>query len=295
VVEASMNTMSIPVFEPSPGIFSLRRPGARVTYRAARRTAGRGPAVLLVQGVGVSGQGWRPQIEGLQDRFTLVAPDNRGVDGSDVAAGTVTIEHFASDALAAMDAEGIEQFHLVGHSMGGLIAQEIALLAPQRVKSLVFMNTFATGKQGARLTPGTLWAGLRTRLGTRRMRRNAFIDLVMPPAVIDQLGHDRLAGELEPLFGRDLAESPAIIMKQLRAMAHYDASADLVELGAYRTLVLAGGQDRIALPAHGRALAAAIPGARYVEIPEAAHGLPIQCANTVNRMLREHFVAAEGR
>jgi pimeloyl-ACP methyl ester carboxylesterase len=126
------------------------------------------------------------------------------------------------------------------------------------------------------------------------MRRNAFIDLVMPPAVVRQIGHDRLAAELEPLFGRDLAESPPLVMQQLRAMSRYDASADLVELGAFRTLVLSGRQDRIALPAHGRALAAAIPGARYVEIPEAAHALPIQCAATVNRMLAEHFSGAEG-
>jgi pimeloyl-ACP methyl ester carboxylesterase len=290
-----MNTMSIPVFEASPGLFSLRRPGARVTYRAVRRKAGRGPAVLLVQGVGVSGQGWRPQMEALRDRFTLVAPDNRGIDGSEVAAETLTIEYFASDALAAMDAEGIDEFHLVGHSMGGLIAQEIALLAPGRVRSLVFMNTFASGKQGARLTPATIWAGLRTRLGTRRMRRNAFIDLVMPPAVVAHIGHDRLAAELEPLFGRDLGQSPPIAMQQLRAMSRYDAGADLGALGAFPTLVLAGGQDRIALPRHGRALAAAIPGARYLEIADAAHGLPIQCAATVNRLLAEHFLTAENR
>jgi aminoacrylate hydrolase len=289
--DSAMNTQFLQSFEPTADIATLERPGARIGYRVS----GKGRAVLLVQGVGVASSGWRPQIEGLSNRFTLVAPDNRGIDGSEVAAGTVTIEFLASDALAVMDAEGIDDFHLVGHSMGGLIAQEIALTAPHRVRSLTFLNTFATGRQGARLTAATLWAGLRTRIGTRRMRRNAFIDMVMPPAVIEQIGHDRLANELEPLFARDLADSPPIMMKQLRAMARYDASADLGQLAAFRTLVLSGGQDRIALPAHGRALAAAIPGARYIEIPEAAHGLPIQCATTVNRLLREHFQTADGR
>jgi pimeloyl-ACP methyl ester carboxylesterase len=287
-----MNTQSVvEVVKPGPGVRSLERPGARLSYRIS----GRGRAVLLVQGVGMGGGAWQPQIEALQHRFRLVAPDNRGVDGSEVAPGTVTIEFLASDALAVMDAEGIEDFHLVGHSMGGLIAQEIALIAPQRVRSLAFLNTFATGKQGARLTPATVWAGLRTRIGTRRMRRNAFIDLVMPPAVVQQLGYDRLAAALEPLFARDLAASPPIMMKQLKAMARYDASADLPQLAAFRTLVLAGTHDRIALPSYGRALAAAIPGSRYIEIPEAAHGLPIQCAVTVNRLLGEHFQSADGR
>src|SRR4029453_6210488 len=141
---------------------------------------GRGVPVMLVQGVGVIGEGWRPQIAALRDRYSLAAPDNRGIGGSSLGSGTLTIEDMATDVLAVADAEGFERFHLAGHSMGGLIAQEVALRAPGRVRSLALLCTFLHGKEAARLTPAIVWTGLRTRLVTRAMRRRAFMQLVMP-------------------------------------------------------------------------------------------------------------------
>jgi pimeloyl-ACP methyl ester carboxylesterase len=87
---------------------------------------GAGEAVLLIQGVGVPGAGWAPQIERLSDRFRVVAFDNRGLDGSNIDLRMLSIETMALDALAVMDAVGAQRWHVVGHSMGGLIAQELA-------------------------------------------------------------------------------------------------------------------------------------------------------------------------
>ncbi len=216
----------------------IERAGARIRYT---RT-GVGPGVLLVQGVGIVGEGWRPQLDALADRHTLIAFDNRGIGASTLGAGPLAVEAMAADALAILDAEGLERCHVVGHSMGGLIAQAIALAAPGRVASLALLCTFPDGPSGARLTPATLAVSLRTRIGTRAMRRRAFVE-----------------------------------------------TARLRELGALRTLVVSASEDRIAPPARGRALAAAIPGARYVELPAAGHGLPIQCAEAVNRLLADHF------
>jgi pimeloyl-ACP methyl ester carboxylesterase len=199
----------------------------------------------------------------------------------------------ALDALAIMDAETIERFHVVGHSMGGLIAQEVALRAPARVKSLALLCTFARGKQAARLTADIVLIGLRTRIGTRAMRRSAFLELVMPPALLAEGDRARLAETLRPLFGRDLAEQPPIIMKQLRATAKYDASGRLGQLAPIPSLVVSAELDRIALPAFGRELAAAIPGARLVEIPGAGHGVPIHSPEKVNALLAEHFASAD--
>ncbi|HXW07143.1 MAG TPA: alpha/beta fold hydrolase [Vicinamibacterales bacterium] len=269
---------------------TIDRGGARIHYQAA----GHGPAVLLIQGVGLVGEGWRPQIEGLRDRFTLVAPDNRGIGRSVAPAGRLTIEDMATDALAVMDAMGAERFHLAGHSMGGIIAQEVALRAPARVRSLALLCTFARGSQGSKLTPALLIAAIRMRIGTRRMRRHAFLELVMPSAYLRGQDTDRLAEDLRPLFGHDLAEQPSIAMRQLRAMARYDSSGRLAALGGIPTLVVAASGDRIAVPAYGRALTAAIPGARYVEIGDAGHGVTIQRADEVNGLLASHFLAADG-
>jgi pimeloyl-ACP methyl ester carboxylesterase len=80
-------------------------------------------------------------------------------------------------------------------------------------------------------------------------------------------------------------------MRQLRAMARYDASQRLAALARVPTLVVSARHDRIAPPACGRALVAAIPGARYVELPDAGHAAPIQCADELNALLAGHFEA----
>jgi aminoacrylate hydrolase len=259
--------------------------GALVQYQ---RT-GRGPAVLLIQGVGVIGEGWRPQIEGLADRFTLISFDNRGIGASRILGGRLTVEDMAADGLAIMDAEGINQCHVVGHSMGGVIAQELALSAPERVSSLGLLCTFVRGQDGARMSPGMLLTALRMRVGSRAMRRNAFMELVMPARYLQQADRVALAERLGRLFGRDLADQPPIVMKQLRAMSRYDASSRLAQLAHIPTLVVSAREDRIAPPSQGRAIAAAIPGSRYVDLAEAGHGVPIQRAEEINNLLAAHF------
>ena len=265
---------------------TLERSGAALRYLRE----GAGVPVILLQGVGVVGAGWRPQIDGLGQRCSIVAPDNRGIGGSTFT-GALTVEDMADDVLAIADQEGFERFHLGGHSMGGLIAQAVALRAPSRVQSLALMCTFFRGAEAARMTPDIIWTGLRTRVGTRAMRRRAFMRLVMPDNYV-RTAPASLADELALLFGHDLADQPPIVMKQLRAASRYDASARLGTLGGIPTLVLSATHDRIALPRFGRALANAIPGARYVEVENAGHGVPIQCASRVNELLIDHFEAA---
>ena len=266
----------------------LERAGVRLHYT---RT-GSGPAVLLIQGVGVIGHGWQPQVDGLADRFTLITFDNRGIGQSGRGRPPLSIEEMADDALAIMDAEAIDCFHLGGHSMGGVIAQQLALSAPQRIASLALMCTFPRGRDATRLTWAVLAAGVRTRVGTRRMRRRAFVDLVMPPATRGSADIDHLADDLAVLFGRDLADQPSIVMRQLRAMGRFDAFSRLSSLGSTPTLVLSARHDVIARPDLGRQLAEAIPGARLVEVPDAGHGVTIQRADFVNNLLAEHMLGA---
>jgi aminoacrylate hydrolase len=267
----------------------LKTAGAAITYRRV----GTGPAVLLIQGAGVCGNGWQPQVDGLADRYTLLTFDNRGLGGSALDRdGMVTIERMAHDAVAVADAEGIDRFHVVGHSMGGLIAQAVALGARERVGSLALLCTFVRGTEGARMTLPMLATALRMRLGTKRMRRNAFLELVMPPFYLQTCDRVRLARDIGTLFGYDLASQPLFVMRQVRAMAAYDGSARWLELASVPALVVSAAHDRIALPSYGRALAALVSG-RYVEVPDAGHGVTIQKAEHINHLLREHFDAAD--
>jgi aminoacrylate hydrolase len=269
----------------------LTRSDLRINYS---RT-GEGPAVLFIQGVGLPGGAWQPQIDGLSDRYDVVTFDNRGVGLSQDNLDPLTIEALAADALAIMDAEDIEQFHVVGHSMGGLIAQQVALTAPDWVQSLSLMCTFGFGKEATHPTAGMILTALRMRIGTRPMRRKAFVELIMPPSYLHSVDEAELMAKLQHLFGRDLAEQPGIVMRQLRAMGRFDPRSRVAALATIPTLVVSAAHDRIALPAYGQKLAHSIPGARYVEIAEAGHAVPIQCADKINALLTEQFAEGEIR
>ena len=261
--------------------------------RIAFEVRGTGPPVLLIQGVGVHGEGWRPQVDELAARYTCLWFDNRGMGRSQPVGAPVTVRQMADDARALLDAAGWERAHVVGHSLGGPIALELALMARPRVRSLALLCTFATGRAAAPLTLRMLRLGLGSRVGPRRMRRRAFLGLVMSPETLAENDVDALADRLAPLFGHDLADQPPITGAQLRAMRAADLTTRLRELEGVPTLVVSGAYDPIAPPRLGRALAVGIPGARYVEFPDASHGLPIQFPECVNALLLEHFASGD--
>lgn len=252
--------------------------------------AGTGVPVLLVQGVGVPGGGWRPQTDQLAGRYACVWFDNRGAGLSAPPGREITVERMAHDALTVMDAAGLASAHVIGHSLGGLVAQQMALLARPRVRSLSLLCTFSGGRFVAPLTARMAWLGLRTRVGTRAMRQRGFLRLVLPPALTPDAA---LVAHVSALFGHDLADQPPVAAEQLRALRGADLTARLPALAGLPTLVVTAVHDPIAPPSAGRALASALPGARYVEVPEASHGLPITHAALTNRLLVEHIEAAE--
>lgn len=261
--------------------------------RLAFDVRGSGTAVLLIQGVGVQGDGWRPQTDALAQRYTCITFDNRGLGRSQPVGAPVTVAQMAEDARAVLDAERVASAHVVGHSLGGLVAVQLALMAPERVRSLALLCTFASGRDAAPLDARMMLLGLRARVGTRRMRRRGFLALVLPPHALAAADVDAEAARIAELFGHDLADQPPIVAQQLRALRAADASARLAELAGIPTLVVSAAHDPIAPPRAGRALAAGIPGARYVEIDDASHGLPITHADRVNALLLEHIAAAD--
>ena len=248
---------------------------------------GSGPPMLFIQGVGVQGDGWLPQIDELSAGFTCHSFDNRGMGRSQPVEAAITVDRLANDATAVLDAERVRSAHVVGHSLGGLIALQMALSHRERVKSLSLLCTFSGGKTAAPLTNRLFWLGLATRIGTRRMRRRAFLRLVMPPGKLTNAEH--MAERLSTLFGHDIADRAPIASQQLAALRKADVSPWLSELDGLPALVVSGAHDPIAPPSAGAALAAGIPGARYVEVADASHTLPITHADLTNRLLREHL------
>lgn len=261
--------------------------GAELAYE--RR--GRGPCVLLVQGVGLAGRAWSPQVDELCRDHTCVTFDNRGIGDSRGDTSRLTVDMLARDALALLDALDIERAHLVGHSLGGVIVQRMALLASARAASLTFMCAFAGGRDLARPSGRLLWLGTRSRIGTRAMRSSAFARLIMPDAYLQAQGQQHVIAELERVFGRALWQSPAIADTQLAALRAHDERSELPRLAALRCQVLSGWLDPIATHAANVALAAGT-GAQHHVWDDASHALPIQHASTINAMLRAHMAAA---
>jgi pimeloyl-ACP methyl ester carboxylesterase len=267
----------------------LEHDGCALSYRVR----GEGPPVVLIQGVGLHGDGWEPQVDGLAGRFRCLTFDNRGMASSQPLVGRLSVERMAEDVLALLDAEGWASAHVVGHSLGGLVAQHLGLAARERVRSLALLCTASKGSDLTRISGPILKLGLVTYLGTRRMKRHAFLNLVLPPSLLRANDRDELAAQLAPVFGHDLADTPKVVDGQLAALRAYDATDRLSELAGIDTLVVSAAHDPIGPPRFARALAERIPGARHVEIADAAHGVTVQRADEINARILEHLSRAE--
>jgi len=270
--------------------FTNQSRGCSLSYKVE----GSGEPVVFIQGVGLHGDGWLPQTRSLRAHFRCLTFDNRGMGQSQPTGTAITVEQLAEDTLIVMDTAGISAAHLVGHSLGGAIALQVALTARDRVSSLSLLCTSARGAHATRMTLPMVWLGLRSRVGTRRMRAHAFLQIVMPHEYLATQDPDLLAERLKPLFGHDLADTPSIVMPQLGALKRFDATGRLPELAGIPTLVLSADGDLIFPPQFGKKLASGIPRARFVEIPRAAHGVTIQSADAVNSILLDHFRTAGG-
>lgn len=260
-------------------------PGLKLHYARV----GEGAPVVFIQGVGIPGRAWAPQVERLMDSFECVVFDNRGVGESAGELEGMTVGTMVDDLRLLLDHLGLARVHLVGHSLGGVIATDFAIQFPDRVHSLALFCTFARGSDA--LTPSLrmMYHGLATRIGTAVMRRRAFARMVMPQSYLDARGVDQVADELSDLFGRPLEQPPLAASKQLRALSKHHSIERLHELSHLPSLVVSGRDDPIAPPEYGRMLAEAIGTRRFLEIANASHALTIQYPRETSDELKKHL------
>lgn len=250
--------------------------------------------MLFIQGIGLHGDGWNPQIDDLAADYNCLSFDNRGMAHSQpVGPAPLTVPLMADDVLAIADAVGWDTFHLVGHSMGGHIATEVALGSAARVRSLTLMCTSARGRDMPPMTPSMLWTSIRSRIGTRRGRRHAFMEMVLPRHIREVEDLDTWAQRLEPVFGHDLADSPPVVLRQVGAIRQHDVTKRLAEIRGIPTLVLTGEEDPLSPPRFGQELADGIDDARHVVVERHSHGVTVTAAAEVNRLLRQHLSTSE--
>jgi pimeloyl-ACP methyl ester carboxylesterase len=235
--------------------------------RLAWEELGEGDPVLLVQGLGYTREGWGPTPALLAERFRVITFDNRGMGASDIAPPPYSIEELAADAVAVVDAAGLARVHVVGVSLGGFIAQELALRYPDRVDRLVLGCTSPGGPSAFPMPERTVRAfeqftALPREEGLMMMVKNAIADgnVEARPELVDEVYRYRLANPPDPAAWQAQA---------LVGMA-FDAHS---RLGGVRapTLVVTGTEDVVVDPRNSELLATAIPGAQLRTIEGAGH------------------------
>jgi 3-oxoadipate enol-lactonase len=264
----------------------LRLPdGTRLAWDAA----GEGPMVLFVHGIGYTRRKWEPQIEPVaRAGYRAVRFDLRGFGESETPEGTYTMNDFLGDLVRVVEELGVERFHLVGHSLGGMIAQRYVLDHPGHIESLTLVST--TSHNGRR---GSAFARLMVLFAERGF------DAVMADAEIRREAESVLAeafGAAVPLemLRRGLEEPSAARANAWRACIDFSAKDELATI-ACPVLVTHGTADTLIPFKAGKLVAEAIPGARFVREEGAGHSLPKERAESFNRELIDFLAAASRR
>jgi pimeloyl-ACP methyl ester carboxylesterase len=237
------------------------------SVRLAYEVAGDGEPVLLVQGLGYTRRGWGELPRLLAESFRVVSYDNRGVGESDVPPGPYTVRGLAGDAVAVLDAVGIDRAHVVGASLGGMVAQEVALGWPERVDRLVLACTTPGGTRAYPLPPRALhvfaqFALLPPEEALLLSVKNSLADgtVASRPDLVETVYRYRLDNP-PPLDGWQA---------QLAAGSMHDAHARLGAIAA-PTLVLTGTADNVIDPRNSELLRDGIPNARLERLEGAGH------------------------
>jgi pimeloyl-ACP methyl ester carboxylesterase len=238
--------------------------GARIHYEVH----GAGEPVLLIMGLGSNAYGWYRTIPWLSERYETIAFDNRGTGRSDVPEGAYSIGQMATDAAAVLDALGHDTAHIVGASLGGMIAQHFALDYPQRLRSLVLVCTTPGGPNAARASDAVMAAMVQGGEDPSTVyRRNAWF---LYGEETRNNYPERIEEDIE--YRSKIATSPTGYFAQLQAAMGHDVWDALPSITA-STLVLHGDPDELVPTENGRLIAARIPGAELVLVPGGGHML----------------------
>lgn len=236
---------------------------------------GKGPVLVMVHGF-LSGLAyWHKQVGSFSNHFDVITMDLPGYGGETRQTGPDNVEAFADYILAQLDALGVEQFHLMGHSMGGMIAQEIALKAPQRVQRLVLYGTGPIGR-----LPG--------RFETLEESMRKVAEKGTTEAVNYTVKTWFSRGEDDPdcVEGIEmgLQVSQQTFINGLKAMANWSAEHRLAQIQA-ETLVLWADQDKSYMWQQPHTLWRGIRKANLAVVPGSAHNTHLEKSHIFNQIV----------
>ena len=250
---------------------------------------GDGHPLILIRGLGSNADHWYEQVPVLSKEYRLITFDNRGVARSGDSGGHFSIMDMALDTLGLMDALGIKKAHVMGLSMGGMIAQELAINYPERISRLILACTHCGGPH---------------QVTTSAETGALFMDMIYiasPEAKMKAAAclfdSDTLANrpEVASKYGEISLKHPTdakLLMRQWEAALKHDTYERLPQIKA-QTLVLTGAADLLIPPENARILAEKIPGAIRKVIPGGGHQVLVEQPEACNEAILQ-FLRAQG-
>jgi len=252
---------------------------------------GEGEPLLMIQGMSGTHVAWGEAfLAPLRESFDVIAFDNRGIGLSGPIDGPFTILEMAEDAAGLLDELGLESAHVVGISMGGMIAQDLALAHPERLRSLTLGCTYCGGP-GSQLMPQEsvekLAAGMMS--GDRDKAIRASYEVNLSPAFRSDEGRYAAFHEM----ATSVPAAKQTIELQVQAIFGHDTSGRLGEIST-PTLIVHGTEDGVLPYPNGELIASLMPGARLETLEDVGHMFWWEQPERSAERIREHALAASG-
>ena len=248
---------------------------------------GEGKPLVLISGLGYPGWQWHKMVPLLAETFKVIAFDNRGVGQSDKPAGPYTAGMLAADTAGLLDALSIEKAVIVGHSMGGFVAQALALDFPQRVEKLILCSTNFGGPNHVPVTPEAMKVLTDVSSDALTRFKNGLAVSTAPdwseknPEMIEEWIQWRVANPIEPVHYQ---AQMAIGLGLMPEAAAFENKLSRLNVP---TLILFGAHDKVVPPANADLLAKKIAGSTVLIFPDAGHFFPIEIAEAASRAITD--------
>jgi pimeloyl-ACP methyl ester carboxylesterase len=247
------------------------------------RTIGKGPPLLVLNGFAATSADWDPSfIDRLASRHELILLNNRGVGGSTDDGQSFDIALLANDAAHVIETLSFERTSVMGWSMGGFVAQTLAMEYPDRVHKLILLST-DSGGTGADLASPAVWSGLIDTSGTPHEQARRLLSLLFPLGVAESFYRD---------FGDIIAAAraqlcPELLERQAAAMDawHRNGIANRLRQISVPVLIATGTEDVVIPPSNALKLMNAIPGAWLAQFPRSGHAFMAQYPQAVAELI----------
>jgi len=248
---------------------------------------GAGQPLVLISGLGYPLWQWHKMVPFLAEHFQVITFDNRGVGQSDKPAGPYTAQMLAADTAGLLDTLGIEKAIIAGHSMGGFIAQAMALDFPQKVAKLILCSTNFGGPHHVPVTPEAMKVLTDVTSDALTRFKNGLSVSTAPgwseknPEMIEDWVKWRVANPIDP------APYQAQMAIGFGLMPEAAAFENKLPRLNVPTLILFGAHDKVVPPENASLLAEKISGSKIVILPNAGHFFPIEVAEAASSTITD--------